>query len=216
MSKWNEIYQKGSKEYQYYDFLQPHKDLDKVIQIFREREVDKILDVGCGAGRNLIPLVRQGFDVSGVDLAPEGIKRADDELEKEGLSANLAKADIFESLPYKDEFFDAVVSVQVLQHGMISQIKRGIAEIERVLAPEGLVFITLCGRYSQGGTRYCLVKTARKIADRTYVPTKGSEVGLPHFIYNRKLILEHYNNFEMLEMWRDSKDYYCFIGKKKQ
>lgn len=101
-----------------------------------------------------------------------------------------------------------------MQHGTTEQVKKGIDEIKRVLKPKGHIFITLSGRYSEGKIRPFLVKTARKIEDRVYVPTQGSEAGLPHFIYNKELILKHYHNFTILNLWKDAKDYYCFIGQK--
>ncbi|MFX1537323.1 MAG: hypothetical protein ACFFDI_24205, partial [Promethearchaeota archaeon] len=53
-----------------------------------------------------------------------------------------------------------------------------------------------------------------KIAPRTYIPTMGSEKGLVHFIYNKKVIKDHYKNFEILNLWKDERDYYCFLAKK--
>ncbi|MEK7072021.1 MAG: class I SAM-dependent methyltransferase, partial [Patescibacteria group bacterium] len=72
--------------------------------------------------------------------------------------------DIFSPLPYNDNYFDAIVSVQVLQHGKEKDIKKSLKEVVRVLKPNGLIFITLCGRVSKGQVRFCLVKTAKKIA----------------------------------------------------
>lgn len=215
MNRWNEVYRNQREGYQYYDIYHSHEDIERVIGFLEENGVEGVLDLGCGVGRNLIPLAREGFNVSGIDLSPEGIKQVNGFLEKEGLEAKLRVGNIFEGLPYEDDSFDAIISIQVLQHGKVDQIKRGISEVERVLVPNGLIFITLCGRYSQGKARYCLVKTARKIGDRTYIPTQGSEIGLPHFIYNKALIIEHFRNFEIIEMWKDSKDYYCFIGRKQ-
>jgi len=102
-----------------------------------------------------------------------------------------------------------------LQHGKISEIKKAIKEIGRVLKPGGLVFITLSGRISKSKVRDYLIKTAKKIAPRTYVPTIGNEKGLAHFIYNKKFIKKHYHNFKILKIWKDSRDYYCFIAQNK-
>lgn len=210
-SHWNDIYKEG--DYSYYDLDEPHEDLDKVTDKFKEEGVEKVLDLGCGSGRNLIPLAEEGFDVSGIDASKEGIEIAHDILNQEDLEADLETEDVFEPLPYADNSFDAVVSVQVLQHGSLNQIKHAIEEIKRILRPGGLIFVTLCGRRSQGEVRYCLVKTARKIAPRTYVPTIGKEEGLIHYIYNKEVLKKHYKDFEFLDLWQDSKDYYCLLGQ---
>jgi len=48
------------------------------------------------------------------------------------------------------------------------------------------------------------------------LPTLGNEAGLVHFIYNKQLIQKHFNNFEILKLWRDDKDYFAFIGRNKK
>ncbi len=209
--QWNSIYKK-KEEYKYYDVLAPHEDMGKIVEILKKEKQKKILDLGCGAGRNLIKLAENGFDVHGIDVAEEGVNLIRKNLRKKNLKAELRVANIFDKLPYKNNFFDGIISVQTLQHGNLSQIKGVISEITRILKPNGFLFVTLCGRYSKGKTRYCLVKTAQKIAPRTYVPTIGDEKGLTHYIYNKEEIKRHYKNFSIKKMWKDKKDYYCFIA----
>ncbi len=54
MNQWNEIYKKEGTNYGYYNILEPHKDMPKVARFFKKQGVKKVLDLGCGAGRNLI------------------------------------------------------------------------------------------------------------------------------------------------------------------
>jgi len=213
--QWNLIYKKG-EGYKYYKILEPHENIDRVMKILKKKKVKKILDLGCGAGRNLIYLVQNRFEVYGIDIADEGIKIIKRNLKRKKLKANLEIGNIFEELPYPNNFFDAVISIQTLQHGSPVQIKKGITEIERVLKPKGILFVTLCGRYSKGKLRYCLVKTAKKIAPRTYVPTIGDETGLIHYIYDKQTLKKHYRNFKILDLWKDSNGYYCLLGENKK
>jgi len=216
MTQWNEIYRKGRGKYSYYDILRPHPDMGRVIKVFKKRGVGRVLDLGCGAGRNLWFLAKAGFSVSGIDAARSGLRIARDFLKKNKLRAELTAGDVYKRLPYPDKSFDAVVSVQVLQHSDEAGIKRAIREIERILSPGGLIFITLCGRYSLGQVRYCLVKTAKRIGNHTYIPTRGEEKGLMHFIYTKDALRRHYKNFVIKSLWKDDKDYYCFIGALKK
>ncbi len=215
-TQWDSIYKKGEKKYKYYKLTEPHEDIKKIKKIFKNKKINKILDLGCGVGRNLFYLTKEGFEVHGIDLAKEGIKIIKKNAKEKNIKIQLKVGNVFKRLPYPDNFFDAVISIQVLQHGSFNQIKKAITEIERILKPKGLIFITLCGRYSQGKLRYCLVKTAKKIAPRTYVPIVGNEIGLVHYIYNEQILKKHYRNFKILNLWRDSRDYYCFLGENKK
>lgn len=212
-NQWNEIYEQN-KAYTYYDIFKPHEDMQKIAEYFKKNKVSKILDLGCGAGRNLLYLAKQGFEIYGLDYASEGINLIKKQLKEHGLETKLTTSSFYKKLPYQDNYFDAIISVQSIQHGTNKQITHTIKEMERVLKNKGLIFITVSGRISQGKVRYCLVKTAKKIAEHTYTPTIGSEAGLTHFIYNKKLIKQHFKNFKKIYLWKDSKDYYCFLAQK--
>jgi SAM-dependent methyltransferase len=108
-----------------------------------------------------------------------------------------------------------VISIQVLSHSGEKGILCAVSEINRILRQGGLLFVTVPGRISNNKVRECLVRTAKKIAPNTYVPTKGDETGLVHFIYNKKLILRHYSLFRIKKIWKDEKDYFCVLGEKK-
>ena len=153
-----------------------------------------------------------GFDVYGADVsdvAIKAVKKISDN-NKLNISANLCE---FQKLPYEDKFFDAVISVQTLNHGYEKDVLQGIREIKRVLTQNGYIFVTLPGTISQGKVRYCLVKTAKKIWEHGYIPTKGEEIGVPHVIYNKSLLKRHYKDFEFISLEKDEKDYYCLLGK---
>lgn len=210
---WNDIY-KSPEEYKYYDVFKAHSDMEMVCEIFSKHNCSKVLDLGCGVGRNMIYMLDKGFAVTGIDMAESGI----DELNKIlRLRNSSAKVDLgkFEQLPYRDGEFNGVISVQTLNHGYTKDIEKGFSELARVVKNNGLVFITVSGRYSQGKVRFCLVKTATQVEKRVYIPTKGSEIGVPHFIFTKK---ELFNlllpNFKILKYWVDDKDYYCVIAQR--
>lgn len=219
MKQWNEIYKKHGKV-----FMKPQESIPKISKIFRKNKVKKILDFGSGTGRHIIYLARNNFDVYGIDIAEEGIDITKKWLAKEGLRAQLKVGSIYEKLPYKDNFFNAVISTNAIHHEKIVNVRKAIAEIERVIKPGGLIFITVRKRkfrkfypdlaiiekYGKQKSRY------KVIGPRTYVPIEGGEKGLVHYLFNKELIKKEFNNFKISDIWLDSeKRHYCFLGIKK-
>ena len=82
MLRWNEIYKKEGKKYKYYNIFKPHEDISDVLVFFKKKGIKRVLDLGCGAGRNLVYLLEKGFDVYGIDCAPEGLKIINERLKK--------------------------------------------------------------------------------------------------------------------------------------
>jgi len=89
----------------------------------------RVLDVGCGTGRNL-PLYAAGTEVVGCDLRVELLLAARRRVPDRPLV--LASA---EALPFADRSFDTVVSGLVFCS--VGEPRRGLAELRRVLAPAG-------------------------------------------------------------------------------
>jgi len=96
----------------------------------------KILDIGCGNCRNLLPFKK--FNKYGCDFSPEMIKQAKKYTKKQNFKVNLKVANA-ENLPYKNNFFDYCLSLAVLHH--VKNRKKAIQEIHRVLKPEGQAVI---------------------------------------------------------------------------
>jgi len=94
----------------------------------------KVLDLGCGGGFTCEFLARRGAFVSGIDRSKNCIQAAKKHADKNNLSIDYQNG-IAENLPYPDNFFDAVICVDVLEH--VSDLKKTIFEIYRVLKPGG-------------------------------------------------------------------------------
>ncbi|KUK83413.1 MAG: Methyltransferase type 11 [Microgenomates bacterium 39_6] len=212
-NRWDDIY-RNPEEYQYYNLNDTHPDMSKVADYFKKRGVEKVLDVGCGIGSNMLFLAGLGFSITGIDSSPNAISRLNKIIEKADITGKAVVAD-FQNIPFASHLFDAIISVQTINHGKEDKVRKAITEIERVLVPGGAIFITVPGRIAKGEVRYSLVKTAKQISERVYVPTKGREVGMPHFIFNKKILKKLFSNFDITDFWRDKRDYYSFLAIKK-
>jgi len=108
----------------------------------------RFIDVGAGAGRHSYEALRRGADVTAYDL---------DEVELKGVAemfGALAEAGELPpgavgrvqagnalELPYEDGHFDCVLASEILEH--VPEDERAIAELVRVLAPGGMLAVTV-------------------------------------------------------------------------
>jgi SAM-dependent methyltransferase len=97
------------------------------------------LYVGCGNGRNYLPLVDGGADLAGIDLSPEAI----DQLvrRRPALAARLTCGD-FHALPSEGRFA-YLVAIQVFQHGDGAAVSASFAQAAALLRPGGLLFVRM-------------------------------------------------------------------------
>lgn len=99
---------------------------------------ETVLDVGCGAGFDLIVasrMVGARGKVCGIDLTPEMADKAGRNLERYGVRRYDVRVAGAESIPYADSMFDVVISNGVLN---LSPLKEtSFREVYRVLKPNG-------------------------------------------------------------------------------
>src|SRR5262249_36236675 len=117
-------------------------DIDMALALAKRGE--RVLDLGCGYGRVLIPLSEDGVDMYGLDLSPVMITAADRELERRKLNASCTVGDMT-SLPYKSESFDKVFSFwSSFSHLMTEADQLAcLSEVFRVLKKPGTAVIVL-------------------------------------------------------------------------
>ncbi len=104
-----------------------------------------MLEVGCGAGTDLIRFARSGADVTGVDLAPSSIALAAQNVALEQVPAHLAVAD-GEALPFAERSFDLVYAHGVVQYTTSDHAL--VRECRRVLRPGGMAVFQVYNRIS--------------------------------------------------------------------
>ena len=113
----------------------------------------RIVDAGCGYGRNLIYLLREGYEVFGVDRNAEAVERV--RAMAQGLAPGLPvesfRVTQVEAMPFADGFADAVVCNSVLHFAADdAQFDARVRELWRVLRPGGLMFCRLASNIGMG------------------------------------------------------------------
>lgn len=109
----------------------------------------RVLDAGCGFGRNLVYLLREGCEVFALDLNPEAVEhvRALAGVLETGLPAENFQVGAIERMPFPDGVADVVMCNSVL-HFARDEAHFGamLDELWRVLRPGGLLFCRLGSR----------------------------------------------------------------------
>jgi SAM-dependent methyltransferase len=98
--EWNERYRDGDLPW---DTGRPSPELQRVVSRNAIRPC-RALELGCGTGTNSIWLAQQGFEVTGVDLAPLAVERAEQRALAAGVKAHFLVADVLQ-LPELDGAF---------------------------------------------------------------------------------------------------------------
>jgi ubiquinone/menaquinone biosynthesis C-methylase UbiE len=111
------------------------KQTEAILAELRAAGAQRLLEVGVGTGRITRPVMERGVRVAGIDLAPRMIARLREQLTARHTPPDLLYGDATR-LPLRDGSFPAVLMVHVLH--LVADWKATIAEMRRVLAPEGV------------------------------------------------------------------------------
>jgi len=168
MPKWDDVFQERENRW---DFI--HEQVMEFSSQMRDRPCQRILDLGCGAGRHTLYLASMGFEVSAMDLSETALEYTRRRMDEAGFSADLQKADM-EILPYPSETFEGIISIHVIFHNTLAGMQRTIDEMWRILRPGGRVLITFLSRR---GYRF---GRGEKIEENTFIPDIGLDAGVPH------------------------------------
>jgi SAM-dependent methyltransferase len=144
----------------------------------------RIVDIGCGAGRNAVPLAKQGWLVTGVDLSWPMLRAATERAQTESLTRHLQVISApMERLPIQPATMDFVVA-----HGIwnlarsTAEFRAAVREAARVSRPGAALFVFTFSRAT-------LSAAATPVLGEDFVFTQFS--GAPHcFLTADQLVAE--------------------------
>ena len=145
----------------------------------------KVLDVGCGGGRNLFYFLRNGYEVSGIDPNPkaiETVKKLSVELAPDNSLENFMVCSA-ENLPYNNNTFDLIVCSAVLHFAKDEQqFSAMLQSMFRVLKPGGYFFARLASDIG-------IEELVKPLGNRRYLLPDGTE----RFLVNEQMLLTYTN-----------------------
>ncbi len=112
------------------------------------------LYVGCGNGRNYVPLARSGLDLTAIDASAEAIARLS--AREPSLSEGLLCTSLGDFEPGRA--FDYVIAIQVFQHGTAAGVYGHFERASALLRPGGLLFLRVNSRSTDVWHRHDVVE----------------------------------------------------------
>ncbi|UCB43446.1 MAG: methyltransferase domain-containing protein [Dehalococcoidales bacterium] len=204
---WEKLYSKGP----FFNLESPHEEVEFLHELFKKNNVETILDLGCGDGRHLYYFSKLGYRIYGLDNARTGLCLAQERLAQVGLATELVCADMT-AIPWHDEFFGAVIVIQVIYHNPIEGIRRTIEEIHRVLKPGGWLFVTVSTCKPLGPMRYY---SGVEIEPGTMVMDEGPDKGVPHHFFTMPELLDELSRFALIDLRWDSYSGACLLFRRR-
>lgn len=142
----------------------------------------RILDAGCGGGRNLVYFLREGYEVFGVDKSEEAIDhvRRLATLLAPGLPQDNFRVGSVEKMTFAGASFDLVISSAVLHFAHDEDHwQRMVGEMWRVLTPGGFFFARLASTIG-------MEDKVRRIKGRRFSLPDGSD----RFLVDERMLID--------------------------
>ena len=121
----------------------PCEHIKKTLKNFNKSFGNKILDLGCGGGRNLISAIAENFDIFGIDSSDSMLKETKNKLKDyfscEELNKRIIKGKLLE-LPYKNGEFDLVIASGIFhQVKSIKELKYALSITSKIIKKGGVL-----------------------------------------------------------------------------
>jgi len=183
---WKAEYQKGVPHWA--EGIEPSVFAKDFVKLMKKNEVDSVLEVGCGNGRDSIHFAKSGFRATSIDIVPKAVELAKSNARKAKVDIAFKVASV-EKLPFEDASFGGVFTLSVLHS---TNLKKSLPEIARVLQPSGVAFIYIYG-------------------DTQYEDGKATEDTIKYTDYLRDLKTL---GFKILESYTDTEQEFDEFGEK--
>jgi len=138
-SNWEEVFK--NKEWGRYPAEELVRFIARNYFKYKNRDIIKVLDLGCGIGSNLWFLAKEGFSIYGIDGSKSAVEQCKKRLDKEipKWSGDLKVGDIVK-LPYENETFDCVIDNCTVTSNSFENSLKIYSEAYRVLQKGGKLY----------------------------------------------------------------------------
>lgn len=185
-------------------WLIPTMECSYLAESWKSKGFSSFLDLGCGLGRHSMYMAQKGFDVTSLDLSEYGINHLEEWAERESVSIQTYVSDMLH-LPFEDNSFDCIMAYNVIYHTDTKGFVGALAEINRVLKPNGELFLTMI---SKNTWSYERADAYKRIDENTILrDEQGTEKDVPHFYVDIDDIKRLFIDFDYIKPPVESCEY---------
>ena len=134
-------YEKWYSTEDYYWGVEPDEFLNELIKLCPPETGKKVLDIGCGEGKDAVYMAQMGYDVSAFDLTENGIRKTINLAKSKNVSIN-AYVDDINTFDIREQY-DIVYSTGTVQYLFDQNKKEFFDKINRITKKNGVVFFNV-------------------------------------------------------------------------
>ena len=190
MSRWQELW-KDDKIADAWKI--PDESVVQLSERLKAEGKKRVLDLGCGVGRHIVYLAKEGFEAYGLDSSDSGLERTRNWLEAEELTATLSNNDM-NDIPYPDGFFDAIVAFHVIYHATYEDMAKVVEGMNSKLTGSGYLLLT------QISTKHSHYGVGREVEKNSFVEEHGGEKSTIHHYSDEEEVRGLLKEFQIIEI----------------
>ncbi len=152
------------------------------------------LYVGCGNGRNFIPLYEDGLNLTGIDVSMVAINQL--LVKKPGLEGRLV-CTAFEHYNAQKPF-DYLIAIQVFQHGTFDSIRANFTKVKELLVKGGLFFLRINSSNTTIYHEHTILSTTEFGITIRY--ESGPKCGLVLSFFTRNGLIKMLKEFDLISI----------------
>ena len=126
--------------------LEPSVSAKKALEFFQKKNIDRIIEIGAGLGRDTIFFGKNSIHTIALDYSPSGIEIINKKIKKENLSKYISTKlfDVRQKLPFEDNSIEACYSHMLYCMALTTDdLQKLNNEIKRILKPGGINIYTV-------------------------------------------------------------------------
>jgi ubiquinone/menaquinone biosynthesis C-methylase UbiE len=159
---------------------------DFILDLVSATPDTSFLEPGVGTGLNILPLVKRGYGVTGIDISQEMLARFEQKLGKIPQNLQLIRGDA-SRLPFVNRSFDVILTVHMVH--TVANWQIFLDEIDRVLKPKGFYlnaqWITPAARMEFEGYFRSILAKYEEVRESKSIDSGIKEIDIDKYVQNK-------------------------------